>query len=75
MIEKLVALIRKKHTDNNSLVLADVLEEHGEKVANEIVGAALCHLFGFESPPDQGVVLSGGSIDQPLRRQAAHDFD
>lgn len=59
MIEKLVALIREKHRDSDSLIVADVLEQHGENIANEIVGAALCHLFGFPSPPDQGVVFTG----------------
>ena len=63
MIEKLVALIREKHKDESSLIIADILEEHGEKVANEIVGAALCYLFALPIPPDQGVIFTGSKMD------------
>lgn len=57
MIEKLVALIRENRKDSDSLIVADVIEQHGDKITNEIVGAALCELFNLESPPDQGVTL------------------
>ena len=62
MIEKLVALIREKHKDSNSLVLADMLEEHGEKIANEIVGAAMCHLFALNSLPKYALFMGANVI-------------